>query len=319
MTSISPSKIERLMAIQVTLHVTLEESADGVIYDALVRGLITLLHQEEACRNGRQQSAVRNMLTTTHQLWMLAEWLPTTVPTKLAKHYQPYFSKLHERLVALDELDQIITHLLHYGHTQDRRMNVAGTLAQLDAQRLASRNRLFDYFDGDKYHTLINGLIDWLEQQTPLPTDSSTVSLRMQLPLWLVSAVAQLVRYDALWQAGVPMPYDELLTALSRYRFLLQLLIPLAGESQLPPHSPIMDELLASCVPVCQTIAMRSKLVHLPVSMLEEAQVNTLKQIRQQVRIEQDRRETEFIQAWQAVNFRQLYHDLFLHLAHLLA
>lgn len=306
------------MAIQASWHVTLDESADGVIYDGLVHGLTTLLHQEEACRNGRQQFAVRNMLTTTHQLRLLAEWLPSGVPAKLAKHYLPYFSKLHGRLVTLDELDQVITYLLHYGHTQDRRMNVAGTLAQLDAQRLVARNRLLDYFDGDKYHTLINSLIDWMEQQATASTHQPSWSLRTQLPLWLVPSVAELMRYDGLFQAGVPLPYDAVSATLSRYRFLLQLLVPVM-ENQLPRHHKLIDELLASSVSVCQTISMRSKLVHLPVSMLEEAQVNSLKQIRQQVRVEHDRRETAFIQAWQAVNFRQLYQELLLCLADLLA
>jgi hypothetical protein len=157
-----------------------------------------------------------------------------------------------------------------------------------------------------------------MEQQATASTHQPSWSLRTQLPLWLVPSVAELMRYDGLFQAGVPLPYDAVFATLSRYRFLLQLLVPVM-ENQLPRHYKLIDELLASSVSVCQTISMRSKLVHLPVSMLEEAQVNSLKQIRQQVRVEHDRRETAFIQAWQAVNFRQLYQELLLCLADLLA
>jgi hypothetical protein len=171
---------------------------------------MTLLHQEEACRNGRQQFAVRNMLTTTHQLRLLAEWLPSGVPAKLAKHYLPYFSKFHGRLVTLDELDQVIAYLLRYGHTQDRRMNVAGALAGLDAQRLVARNRLLDYFDGDKYsHTSSTALIDWMEQQATASTHRPSWSLRAPLPLWLsAQMLPRVMRYDGLFQARVPLPHD---------------------------------------------------------------------------------------------------------------
>lgn len=316
MTPLLPSTIERLTAVQATWQVTLDGSADRVIYDGLVRGVIALSHEEEACRNGRQASAVHNMLITTDQLAMLSEWLPASMPNKLAKHYQRYLSKLHDRLAALDELDQVITYLLHYGYTQDRRMTVAGTLAQLDAQRLVCRNRLFDYFDGDKYHALLEGLTDWLDQQTSVAPNS--LSLRLQLPLWLVSGMTRLLRYDALVQVGSPIPYNELVVSLSHYRFLLQLARTVT-DNNLHTHQQIVESVLDSVMLVCQMISMRSKLIHLSVSMLEESQVNTLKQVRQQVRVEQDRRETDLIQRWQALDLRQLYHELLQAMTDLLA
>ena len=318
MTLIPPSSMDRLTALQAMWTIGIDDPADAIIYAELVQGMIALLQEEEACREGRQQSAVRKMLSTTQQLLLMADWLPSHVPHKLAKHYQRYLVKLQERLVALDELDQLITYLLHYGHTQDRRMNVAGTLAQLDAQRLLSRNRLFNYFDGDKYHTFIGNLIDWLEEHSASPTEHHALPLRVQLTAWFVPTGVRLMRYDAMHQAGLAIPYNELWETLLRYRYVIQLAKTIMAHER-HQHLKIVDGLLASCALVCQIISMRSKLIHLPISMLEDTQIHTLKQIRQQVRIEQDRRETEFIQTWQAVNLRQLYHDLLLQMVDLLA
>lgn len=281
--------------------------------DALRKGvhhaLLELLEAGQRININKNVALLQSLRQAALRLQVLLKRVRDEMPAKTYKRARKRLRSLLSQLERIDNIDRVMRDLLMQGEGSANRMAIAGIIAQLDAQRLQTKQSLQHFLESKKYRKFAREIREFAladdDKSASVGDPTKPHLVRHVLPYRLQKRMMQTLAYDTL----LGTPESDWLSGLEKrthqLRALLEAFQPVLGTSA----AQCVDHVARLQTDIEQVTArerMLTFVIHLPQTQMNGEQRDALRSYRKQLQAQRDQAYKDFGSDWERFRRRQV-------------